>query len=181
MPIEYEQDTYGVQYGDRAMRDFAKMEFKKRDTSLQKDMMLLFRNLRMAIVSSKRYEDLCIVVWFLNRICSLLKYRVISPNCPSILIQVAAATDLLTEGEELIWRHLGGVPKGADAFVPTSVRSRACSVKGDILESVDIDKDKVFGAEDTKRKPRQTMTPRKMTNSKTILGFQMYPMPTWVL
>lgn len=60
-------------HGDRAMKDYATSLFKKANeiplgSSLLHDMQSMLRNIRIVLASAKTYEDLCLVVGFVDKI-----------------------------------------------------------------------------------------------------------------
>lgn len=58
-------------HADRAVRNFAKKNFKHRTSDVQRDLSIFFRNLRMALASAKSYSDLCKLVGGFDQISSL--------------------------------------------------------------------------------------------------------------
>ena len=95
---------------DRAMSKHAKEAFKKVHFSTQRDMMMLFRNIRMAIIASKRYFDLCQLNGFLDMFASMSELCAPLTNSTGVVKEQAGSQALLKRGERLIWKHIGGVP-----------------------------------------------------------------------
>lgn len=96
-------------HGDRAVSKHARESFKGRSSSLQQEMMLFSRNIRMAIVSAKRYVDLCQLVGFLDMFTSMSELCVVLPTSVGERKKSAYSEALLKRGEELLWKHIGGV------------------------------------------------------------------------
>lgn len=115
-------------HGDRAMKEYGRKAFKNGSPSLQLEMMVFFRNIRMLLVSVKSYEELCMAVAFLCRFSSLKVLQAVPQNGESRNQLVVDSKALQKEGEEIIWRHLGGVPKIQDTV--SSVKIKACLSKG---------------------------------------------------
>lgn len=117
-------------HADRAVRRYARERLEDRPKDEIEMMTKFFRNLRMALISAKTYEELCLVVGFMDRLLSIPRFRAIPGTRKSETEDVGDTVTLFHEGEGLLWQHLGGVPSRSDyEYLPT-VKVKACEAKG---------------------------------------------------
>ena len=112
------------------MRSYAKKAYKNRGANLQTQMISLFRNFRLSLVSAKSYDDICMLVAFLSRLTSIKSFSAVPPSIRSERRREADAESLCNEGEQIIWKHLGGVPTETDPNDAEKLRVRAGISKG---------------------------------------------------
>lgn len=65
---------------DRALSKYGREAFKKRSSKTQREMMIFFGNVRVALTSAKSYEDLCILIGFLDAFVSMESFKFSPPH-----------------------------------------------------------------------------------------------------
>lgn len=68
------------------------------------------RNQRMALISAKKFEELCLVVGFMDRPLSIPRFRAIPGTSKIETEDVVDTVTLFHEAEGLLWKHIGGDP-----------------------------------------------------------------------
>ena len=70
----------------------------------------LFQSVRLALVSSKTYENLCVLLGFLNRFLSMRSLPALPPDENSAIKMICGEDEIRKYGEDLLWDHFRGVP-----------------------------------------------------------------------
>lgn len=81
-------------------------------------------------MSARNFEELCLLIGFLDRFISMPRIGVIGPDQNSASKLVVDTINLLAEGENPISQHLGGVPSRTDYDYRSIVKVKACRAKG---------------------------------------------------
>ena len=94
----------------RAIRQWAQEKCKAHTKQIRDGVRFLIQSVRFALVLSKTYDNLCVLVGFLNRFLSMTSLPALPPDENSAINIICGEDEIRKAGEDLQWDHFGGVP-----------------------------------------------------------------------